>query len=159
IATADEELQVQRVLCFDRSSGRQQWESEICRGGFLAKHDKNSHASATPACDGERVYFASLFDQALHVTALAATNGRRVWQRKVGGQFIPSNGYGSSPLLYKSAVIVASDTPGDACLMALHRVTGEVLWRVDRPKLDNFCTPTLARTSGRWQLLLCGSRK
>jgi len=122
----------------------------------LIKHQNNSHASATPACDGERVFFPSLFDDALWVTAFEIS-GKLAWQRKVG-YFVASNGYGSSPVLYKSTIIVAGDNVGDACLVALHRKTGEVVWRVDRPKLDNFCTPTLGRVAGRMQLLLCGSR-
>ncbi len=156
IATADEDAQMQSMLCFHRQTGKQLWIGEIHRGGFLTKHENNSHASATPACDGERVFFPSLFDDALWVTTLDM-NGKLAWQRKVG-HFVSSNGYGSSPVLYQSMIIVASDNVGDACLMALHRKTGEVVWRVDRPKLDNFCTPALGRVGGRVQLLLCGSR-
>ncbi|HWD18985.1 MAG TPA: PQQ-binding-like beta-propeller repeat protein [Verrucomicrobiae bacterium] len=156
LATADETAATQSILCLERSSGRQLWQTQIHQGGFLKKHDNNSHASATPACDGERVYFPSLFDNALWVTAVNL-QGQIVWQKKVG-DFISSNGYGSSPVLYKSLVIVVSDNVGDACLEALNRATGEVAWRVERPKLDNFCTPTLGDVCGRPQLLLCGSK-
>ena len=157
VATADEALQAQQVICFEKRSGKRVWATEVQRGGWLKKHDKNSQASATPACDGERVFFASLFDGALWVTALDAVDGSRLWQKRVG-TFVPSNGYGSSPVCYKSAVIVLSDNVGEACMIALHRKTGETLWKVDRPKLDNFCTPVLGLTGGRQQVLVCGSR-
>lgn len=157
VAAVEEAAQVQRLVCLNRRNGTEVWSKEIQRGGWMKKHDKNSQASATPACDGERVFFASVFDGALWVTAVAMADGARIWQQRVG-DFVPSNGYGSSPICYKSAVIVLSDSVGDACLIALHRKTGQVLWKTQRPRLDNFCTPTLGRTSGRDQLLVCGSR-
>jgi len=156
IATADESEQIQRLLCLERQTGRKLWATDIHRGGFLRKHENNSHASATPACDGERVFFPSLFDDALWVTALNV-DGSIVWQHKVG-YFVSSNGYGSSPVVYRSMLIVVSDNVGDACLVALDRHTGEVVWKTPRPKLDNFCTPALGCVAGRTQLLLCGSR-
>ena len=156
IATADETARIQSMLCYQRNTGQLLWQTEIARGGFLRKHENNSHASATPACDGERVFFPSLFNDALWVTALAM-DGKILWQRKIG-QFVSSNGYGSSPLLHKSLVIVVSDNAGEACLAALNRMTGRVVWRVERPKLDNFCSPALGCVAGRAQLLLCGSR-
>src|SRR5437879_1714276 len=54
IATADESAQIQSLLCFDRKTGDPLWQTEVHQGGFLKKHENNSHASATPACDGER---------------------------------------------------------------------------------------------------------
>lgn len=157
VTAIEEAAQVQRLVSLNRRDGSQVWSKEIQRGGWMKKHDKNSQASATPACDGERVFFASLFDGALWVTALAMADGARLWQHRVG-DFVPSNGYGSSPICYKSAVIILSDSVGEACLVALHRRTGEVLWKTERPRLDNFCTPTIGYTSGREQLLVCGSR-
>lgn len=156
IATADEQDQVLALLGLDRSTGKKLWTAQIHKGGFLKKHENNSHASATPACDGERIFFPALFDNALWLRTLNF-QGKVLWQKKIG-RFVSVNGYGSSPVLYKSAVIVVSDNTGEACLVALHRRTGKVLWRVDRPGLDNFCTPALGHVSGRMQLLLQGSR-
>src|SRR4029079_1014765 len=56
LTTADEAKQTQRVLAFDRQTGKALWDAVAHTGGFDPKHEKNSHASATPACDGRRVY-------------------------------------------------------------------------------------------------------
>ena len=55
LQTADDKAQTQSVLCFDRSTGRPLWSREIHRGGFPQSNAKASHASCTPACDGDRV--------------------------------------------------------------------------------------------------------
>ena len=52
LATAEHDRQVQSVLCFDRNTGKQLWQTEIHQGGFGAKgNDKSSLASSTVACD------------------------------------------------------------------------------------------------------------
>ena len=56
LQTADDKAQVQSVLGFDRTTGRQLRAKEIHRGGFPQINAKASHASPTPACDGERVF-------------------------------------------------------------------------------------------------------
>src|SRR5262245_24554514 len=58
LTTADEAAQTQRALAFDRKTGKPLWNVAVHTGGFEKKHEKNSHASATPACDGQRVYSA-----------------------------------------------------------------------------------------------------
>jgi outer membrane protein assembly factor BamB len=153
---ADEDQQLLWMLAFDFSSGKQLWSTDLHKGGFMKKHDKNSHASATPACDGERIFFPALYDGALWVHALDL-NGTLLWKERVGG-FVPSNGYGSSPVIYKQLVIVSSDNTGEPCLVGLERKTGHTIWRAERPKADNFSTPTLAILSGRPQVLMCGAR-
>lgn len=155
VPTADEDRQILQMLSFDRSMGRRLWSAEIHRGGFMKKSEKNSHASATPACDGQRIFFPALYDDALWLSAITFA-GDLLWQKRIGG-FIPSNGYASSPLIYKNAIIVASDNTGEPCLAALERGTGSLLWRSERPKADNFCSPTLALVAGRPQLVLCGA--
>ncbi|MFK8111056.1 MAG: serine/threonine protein kinase, partial [Rubripirellula sp.] len=59
LATADEQRQVQLVLCFDRDSGKQNWEAIVHEGrlktsGKKKANKKASLASSTVATDGER---------------------------------------------------------------------------------------------------------
>ena len=156
IATADEEHEILEMLCYQRADGKELWRARVHQGGFLKKHDKNSHASATAACDGSLLFFPALFNDALWVTALNL-KGETAWQTRVSS-FVPSNGYGSSPVLYKNTVIVSSDNTGEPCLMALDRKTGVKAWRTERPKSDNFSSLLLARLAGRDQLIICGAR-
>lgn len=157
VATADEQDERQLLVAFDRQSGQTRWQTELHRGGLMPKHNKNSHASATPACDGKHLYTAMINDGALWVTA-TDLSGKIVWQKKAGN-FVPRHGYGSSPVLYKSLVIVAGDNLGAGFLAALHRQTGETVWRVPRGGVASYATPIVAHVAGRPQLLLHGSHQ
>src|SRR5512146_2159440 len=56
LPTPDEQAQVLSMLCLDRNSGRKLWETEVHRGAFMKRHAKNSQATATPACDGQKIF-------------------------------------------------------------------------------------------------------
>lgn len=155
LATADESNQVQLVLCYDRTSGERLWRTPVHRAGFERKHRKNSYASSTPACDGERVYVPFLNRRAIYVTA-TDLEGNIVWQTEAG-PFKSQHGYGASPVLYKSFVIVSGENYGQGFLAALHRETGEIMWRIKRPNVATFSSPIVAQVAGRAQLLLCGA--
>jgi hypothetical protein len=62
-------------------------------------------------------------------------------------------------------VIVAADNKGSrladlaattSYLTALDAATGEVVWRVRRPREHSYGTPIVGEVAGRWQLLLAG---
>jgi outer membrane protein assembly factor BamB len=164
LATADEEAGVQSLVCYDRAGGALRWQTPLHRGGLMARHDKNSHASATPACDGRRVYVPLVNAGALWLSAVDVDGGV-AWQTRVG-PYVSEWGYGSSPALYRGLVIVAGDNKGSklghvagACsyLAAVRAGTGEVVWRVRRPRAFSYGTPVVAEVSGRPQLLLAGA--
>ena len=49
----------ERVLqCFNRDDGKLLWQSVVLKSALEGKHRLNSHASSTPATDGERVFTA-----------------------------------------------------------------------------------------------------
>src|SRR5688500_17650628 len=48
------------LLCLDRRSGKIAWQRSVIKSPLERKHSLNSHASSTPACDGERVIVAFL---------------------------------------------------------------------------------------------------
>ncbi len=158
LTTADEAAQVQSVLAFDRATGKPLWKTDVHRGGFPAKiHVKNTHASPTPASDGERVYVSFFNAEAVHVTALDL-EGKRAWQTTVGPlrpkQY--QHGYAPSPMLYKGLVVVAVDSDEPGFLAALDAKTGRMKWRVPRPAKTSYSTPVVARLAGRDQLLVSG---
>jgi hypothetical protein len=155
LATADEQQQVQSVLCYDRATGRQLWKVDVHTGGLERRgHQKSSQASATVACDGERVFVNFLHDGAIYTTALGL-DGRQLWQVRIG-DFVTHQGFGSSPALYQSLVIVSADHKGGGVLTALDRATGKQVWKQDRPKLPNYMSPTILPVNGRDQLLIGG---
>jgi outer membrane protein assembly factor BamB len=156
LTTADDELQVQSVLAYNRDTGKQLWETVANRGHFMAKsHRHNSHASATSACDGERLFSVFVHDGGLWVTA-TDFDGHILWQTNAG-DYDALYGYGSSPAIWQSLVFVLGDNDQTGSfLAALHRKTGQIVWRIARPNIDTYATPVVAHLAGRDQLLVGG---
>ena len=65
-------------------------------------------------------------------------------------------GYGSSPTIFKSLVIVTVDTKAGGAVAGLDRATGKILWSKKRPELPNYTSPIILEAAGREQLLLTG---
>lgn len=164
VAAADEKQDSLLLECFDRDSGRPLWTSTVQRGGFPPNGARGSPPFSTPACDGERMFLAS--DQAGKLTVTAVDlAGKLLWQREAG-PYSSTWGYMASPVVSGSLVIVSGDqrgAPADrlrgaSFLAALHRQTGEIIWRILRPAGDSYGTPIVARIAGREQLVLPGRR-
>ena len=159
LTSAEASPQRQFVLAFDRSTGKPLWQTEVSRGGFPAKnHPKNTEATPTPACDGERVYASFYHHDQVQATALDL-DGKQVWQKRVG-PFNPRSfpyGYAPSPLLYKGTVIFAGEYDGESWIVALDRKTGAQAWKTVRPTGITFSTPVVGHVAGRDQLLISGA--
>lgn len=156
LATAEQDREVQSVLCFDRKSGKRLWQTEIHKGGFETKgNSKSSLASSTVACDGERVYINFLNSGAIYTTALTL-DGKQVWQTRIT-DYVLHQGFGSSPAVYGSLLLVSADNKGgNGAIAALNRETGTVVWKQPRPKLPNYTSPIVLKVAGREQLIFTG---
>ena len=155
LATADHEQQTQDVLCYARRTGKLLWRTTVHRGGFAKKgNSKASQASASVACDGERVFVNFLNEGAIWATALSR-QGRQLWQTKIT-DYTLHQGFGSSPALYRSLVIVSADNKGGGVIAGLERVSGKVVWKQQRPRTPNYASPIILNVAGRDQLLLTG---
>lgn len=157
LTTADEATKKQSVLAFDRKTGTSIWSTLAHEGPFPRKNPKNSHASATLACDGKRVYGVFLNDRSLDALA-TDLDGRILWQSKVG-DFSSEHGYGSSPVLYRSLLIVNGDSLKDSFIAALDTNTGKIAWRTERPatgRHGSYATPVVATLAGKPQVILTG---
>ena len=159
LPTADDRTETQSLFCYNRKEGKPLWQTELHRGALVKQHGKNSHASATPACDGQFVFMTFVIQNAIWLDALDL-DGRIVWQKRLG-DFHSMHGFAASPLIHRSLVIVEADSVENSFLVALHRRTGEVIWKVDRPsyRLGTYASPTLGRVAGREQLLVHGPNK
>lgn len=158
LTTADTAQQVHSVLAFDRKMGETLWQTEINRGAFPARnHAKNTEASPTLACDGERLFATFYHHDQVQATALDL-DGKILWQ-KSAGHFHPQKyeyGYAPSPVIYRGTVIVTAEYDGRSFMVALDRKTGGEVWRVDRPNNITFSTPVIAHLAGKDQLLMSG---
>ena len=160
MTTSDSEAGTQALLKVDRETGMivDRW---VLHRGTLPNriHGNNSHASPSPAFDGERVFTSFYTDDAIWVTAMT-TSGREEWQKKVC-DFEPSIyefGYGASPIIEDGLVIIAAEYDGpDSGLYALNAKTGDQVWKVKRPENLNLHLQSWPRIAGRRQILLAGA--
>ncbi|QGJ72086.1 Outer membrane biogenesis protein BamB [Planctomycetales bacterium 10988] len=161
LTTAIEDSEKKELLAFDRTTGKQQWQTTLHEGGWLGIHSKNTQASATPAIDGSRIYCAFMVTQndssGIWVSAVDF-EGNLLWQERAG-PFVSQHGYGSSPILYQDLIIILGDNASNGFLAALSRETGEIIWRIKRPRMNNYSTPLVAKIAGRDQLIVHGAEQ
>ena len=155
LAVADHDRMLQAILCLDRNTGKQNWETALHKDGLNVKgNEKSSMASATPACDGERIFINFHNADAVWMHALLR-DGSPLWKTRLSG-YVNHQGFGASPLLHGDLVIGASDNKGGGAIVAMHRQTGEVVWKRERPAKPNYPSPVILTAAGRNQLLLTG---
>ncbi|MCA9120912.1 MAG: PQQ-binding-like beta-propeller repeat protein [Planctomycetaceae bacterium] len=160
LTTADDSSQTQGVVAFDRFTGKQLWMVPVSQGGFPETHKKNTHATPSVACDGERLFVSFHHHGRIQVSALSL-DGKRLWQQNVGN-YDPQQykyGYAPSPMLYQSRVLVCADYEGGGWIAALDGKSGETRWRVARPRKLSFSSPVVANIGGRDQLLISGTEQ
>ena len=156
LTTAEREPETQSVVCFDRLSGDQLWQQMLHQGGFERKlHAKSTQASNTVACDGQRIFVCLLNAEKIHLSALDL-DGKILWQ-KVLGDFRSKFGFSVSPVLHGSFVIVAADHSDGGFLTAVHRETGDVVWKKARPAESTYASPIVAHVAGKDQILIAGA--
>jgi len=154
MVTADQ--QQRRLLCLSVSDGSLLWERTVLEAPLERLHRLNSHASSTPATDGEKVY-VSFLDRDKMFIAAYDFEGNRAWAVHPG-VFSSVHGYCSSPILWKDTLIVNGDHDGPAYLVALDRSTGKTVWKIPRPnETRSYCTPIIRHLGGRNQMILSGS--
>lgn len=158
LITADETKQVHSVFTFDRSDGALVWNRELNRGAFPKKnHPKNTEATPTLACDGQKLFVSLFHHQVITVMALSL-NGEKVWEKKLGA-YNPTRfeyGYAPSPTLYGENVIFAYEYDGPSALVALRRRDGSEGWRTDRKESITFSSPVVTNHAGKDYLLISG---
>jgi outer membrane protein assembly factor BamB len=145
------------LLCLNRNNGKIVWQQAVLQSPLEKKHSLNSHASSTPATDGERVFVAFLDVNKMFVAAYDFS-GKQQWAVRPG-KFSSMHGFCSSPILFEDKVIVNGDHDGDGYMVALDRKTGKELWRLDRPnKTRSYTVPLIHDIDGRTQMILTGSK-
>ncbi|MGY8688492.1 MAG: outer membrane protein assembly factor BamB family protein, partial [Verrucomicrobiales bacterium] len=159
LATSNQDKGSQSVVAFDRDSGKQLWIHDVNTGGLPGKiHAKNTHASSTIACDGERLFCVFYNNNSLQVTALGVSDGEPLWDERLG-PYAPKRyefGFAASPLIHGDHVIVLGDSEEGGFLTALGREKGNRVWTTDRPKEMNFSSPIVAKLADSEQLIISG---
>ncbi|MEO2019428.1 MAG: PQQ-binding-like beta-propeller repeat protein [Fuerstiella sp.] len=160
LCTADEAAEKQYVLCFSRATGEQLWQTEIHSGGFPASggmHRKSTHANCTVGCDGTSLFVGFLNNEHVWATSLTLDGDIR-WQTELG-YFVPKFGYAASPCLFESLAIYAGDNRGGAFIAAVHRDSGDIVWRKARNDVDTYSSAIVANINGKPQLVISGDER
>ncbi|MEQ9410569.1 MAG: PQQ-binding-like beta-propeller repeat protein [Fuerstiella sp.] len=160
LCSADEAAETQNVICLDRASGKELWSTTIHTGGLPGRgemHPRSTHANCSVACDGSALFVAFL--NAEHITATSLTlDGEIRWQQNLG-YFGSKFGYAPSPCLFESLAIFAADNSGGGFIAAVHRDSGEIVWRKARNNVDSYSSAITAEINGTTQLLISGDRR
>jgi hypothetical protein len=132
------------MLAYRRTDGVLLWEKDVPTSGVERAYRKNSHASATPVTDGQRIY-ASF---GTHGLAAFDFSGALVWHRKLG-DLRNYHGSAGSPVLYKDRLFLYQDHGGSATLgsfvAAFNARTGDVIWKTDREESVGWGTPVVVK--------------
>ncbi|HYN01535.1 MAG TPA: PQQ-binding-like beta-propeller repeat protein [Vicinamibacteria bacterium] len=143
------------TLALDRASGKVLWRQALERSETAKLYHDNDSATPTPVTDGSNVYV--LFHEAGVVSYDPA--GRERWRHSLG-PFRNFYGMSSSPVLAGDRLLVVCDQSIGSFVLALHKDTGQPLWRTDRPaRRESYATPVLHPTaSAPRELVVFGSR-
>ena len=148
-----------RVFALDAATGRQLWQTEVfsmTETAPQAIHDKNSPASPTPIIEGDRIYVH--FGH--HGSACLDRAGKVIWRNnRLGYESVHGNG--GSPVLVEDKLVYHADGAKRPFVVALHKATGEIAWKVDRKvetrQTFSFCTPLVITAGNRRQIISPGS--
>ena len=159
---ADDGRQTWTVVALDRASGKVVWERAAFEGApRVRRHLKASHASATPATDGQ--YVVAMFgSEGLYCYDIS---GRLLWKQDLGvmntglvGDEGVQWGPASSPIIHGPLVIVQNDRQRESFLAAYELKSGEQVWKVERDEYPSWSTPLITTTDGRSELVVNASK-
>lgn len=152
------------ALCVDRDSGKLLHNFKLFDVEKPEEiHALNSYASCTPVIEAGRVY---LHFGSYGTACVDTATAKVLWSRRD----LPCNhfrGPGSSPMLHGDLVIIHYDGFDFQYVVALHKKTGDTVWKTDRSvdwgKTDGdfkkaYSTPLLINVNGRQELVSSGSK-
>jgi len=143
-----------KVYCLDINTGDVVWE-KLTHEGVPPKphHIKNTLASETPCTDGERLYvlFGNL---GLFCYTL---DGELIWDHAISPRDT-RYGWGTSmsPIVHEDRVYLVNDNEEESSVMALNKLTGEVIWTTPRDEKTNYSTPFVWENELRKELVISG---
>ncbi len=143
------------LLCINATSGKIEWTKNF-PAAVGKTHSKNSLASGTPACDGERIYCQWWDGRGVSLHAYDLT-GKELWQSPLGS-YISQHGPGFSPMVYAGLVFVNVDDDKHAELVAFEARTGERKWIAPRKHYRaSYSTPFVLQRPDKPTEILLGT--
>jgi outer membrane protein assembly factor BamB len=145
------------VLAVSRQTGKVLWQQTVHQDlPHEAGHVTASLASASPVCDGERV-FAFFGSRGLYCLN---TDGQLLWKKDLGEMHTKhGHGEGSSPALHGETLIVNWDHEEQSFVVALDKRTGQERWRQARDEDTSWATPIVVEHGGKAQVIVPGTKR
>jgi outer membrane protein assembly factor BamB len=144
------------VQALSLDTGKELW--RFTTNSSRAQEVSNMHSQAAPtpvaADDGVFAFFESGDGFAL------THEGSARWHHtlaKSAGEGTGNHGLGGSPVLFERGLFLPLDQQGPACLLALDRTSGAMLWKTARPDRVGWSTPVVARRGDEWQIIASGT--
>lgn len=141
------------LSAFDIENGALQWRRRFAASQEVENTEMVSRGAPTPAVDGERLY---AFWESGDLVALDH-DGETLWKRSLTGEYGPfqgNHGVASSPVLTTDAVVVQVTHDGPSYVVAIDKVTGENLWKADRPAKITWTTPAVVEGENGTELVI-----
>ena len=130
------------ILCFEAGTGKKVWERQFWATGRTLCHPKMCNATPTPASDGKRVFaFFSSND-----VVCVDSEGNLQWMRGMTQDYPNASnslGMASSPVVAGETLIVPVENLSESFTAGLDVVTGVNRWKIERPQIDNWTSPTV----------------
>jgi len=116
-----------RALCLDAKDGSVIWNKVLFKRPIIRIHIKNSHASASPRVDGDRlfVHFGAQGSACLDL------DGNILW-KQTDIDYKMVHGNGGAPAFADDKYIVSCDGAKDPFIIALDAQTGKQVWKTRR---------------------------
>ena len=150
--------QTLHVLCLNAADGHLIWERTFQATGRTMCHEKTSVAAPSPATDGEHI-FALFSSNDLICLDLA---GNLVWFRGLSLDYPNASnslGMSSSLITADGALIAQVENDTESFTAGIDVATGANLWKLDRPRMANWCSPTVLNLPGGKHLAALQSGK
>ncbi len=146
------------VFAYDAQTGKQLWRKEFDTGPLPEITWPNTHASSTPATDGDHLY---VYFSTLGLLAFDAADGTLLWKYPIPMPFYLMDwGPANSPIVYGNRLIFCLDDDLDPYILALDKYTGKLMWRTPRPEmLGGFSSPVVCRGGEREDIVVAGTGK
>jgi len=143
------------LYCLALSSGDTLWQTPVSTGPKYNMHADNTTASSTPACDGRLVFVPYQTPADVRLAAVKL-DGTLAWST-VLAPYTSIQAYAASPTIYRSLVILPVEGASSSHMVAVHRGTGEIVWRTTLRKVkESYASVVVRNVAGRDQLLLTG---
>ncbi|MBI3836846.1 MAG: PQQ-binding-like beta-propeller repeat protein [Planctomycetia bacterium] len=141
------------TIALDRATGTVLWKQGLRVDQLEKVHTEGSPATATPACDGKRVYvfFGS------YGLLCYDLDGTPRWSKRMG-PFRDEFGSASSPILVDDKLILNEDHDLDSFIVAVRQEDGETLWQTPRDGFTrSYSTPVIWEHGRKKQIVVAGA--